>query len=44
MPRGRRRNTAAIASGTLRRRAKNRPQVPFSYKLLLDQWLLMECV
>jgi len=44
MPRGRpKKNTAAAvtASPTAPRgRANNRPQVPFSYKLVLNQWLL----
>jgi len=36
MPRGRpKKNTA-----TPRGRANNRPQVPFAYKLVLNQWLL----
>ena len=41
MPRGRPRQTAA--AWTPRRgprRANNRPQVPFAYKLVLNQWLL----
>jgi hypothetical protein len=37
MPRGRPRNAALSAP---RRRANNRPQVPFAYKLVLNQWLL----
>ena len=44
MPRGRtRRNAtgaAAAASAAPRGRANNRPQVPFVYKLVLNQWLL----
>src|SRR6266540_445637 len=40
MPRGRPRNTAAGAPAVARRRANNRPQVPFVYKLVLHQWLL----
>src|SRR6266446_2922199 len=40
MPRGRSRNTTAGAPAVARRRANNRPQVPFAYKLVLYQWLL----
>src|SRR5438093_10059749 len=40
MPRGRPRNTAAGAPAVARRRANNRPQVLFAYKLVLNQWLL----
>lgn len=40
MPRGRPRNTTAGAPAVVRRRANNRPQVPFVYKLVLHQWLL----
>ena len=40
MPRGRPRNTAAAAPTPPRGRANNRPQVPFAYKLVLNQWLL----
>ena len=40
MPRGRPRNTAIAAPPATRRRANNRPQVPFAYKLVLNQWLL----
>jgi hypothetical protein len=40
MPRGRPRNTATPAPAATRRRANNRPQVPFAYKLVLNQWLL----
>ena len=42
MPRGRSRtNPAPSASPTApRNRANNRPQVPFAYKLVLNQWLL----
>src|SRR5712691_8456934 len=40
MPRGRPRNTTAGAPAVARRRANNRPQVPFAYKLVLHQWLL----
>src|SRR5947208_16423803 len=40
MPRGRPRNTAAGAPAVARRRANNRPVVPFAYKLVLHQWLL----
>ena len=44
MPRGRpRRNVAgatADAPAATRSRANNRPQVPFAYKLVLNQWLL----
>ena len=40
MPRGRPRNTTAGAPAVARRRANNRPQVPFVYKLVLHQWLL----
>jgi hypothetical protein len=39
MPRGRPRNTADTPA-TPRRRANNRPQVPFVYKLVLNHWLL----
>lgn len=39
MPRGRR-NAATTEAATPRRRANNRPQVPFPYKLVLNQWLL----
>jgi hypothetical protein len=38
MPRGRSRLNAATAPRA--RRANNRPQVPFAYKLVLNQWLL----
>ena len=42
---GTRRAAGAAASGPTtaaapRRRANNRPQVPFPYKLVLNQWLL----
>ena len=40
MPRGRPRNTAAGVPAVARRRANNRPEVPFAYKLVLHQWLL----
>ncbi len=44
MPRGRpRKNTGGAARGApaaTRARANNRPQVPFAYKLVLNQWLL----
>jgi hypothetical protein len=40
MPRGRPRNTVAATPAASRRRANNRPQVPFVYKLVLNQWLL----
>ena len=40
MPRGRPRNTTAGAPAVARRRANNRPQVPFVDKLVLHQWLL----
>ena len=40
MPRGRPRNTAAGVPAVARRRANNRPVVPFAYKLVLHQWLL----
>jgi len=34
-------NTAgAAAPAATRGRANNRPQVPFAYKLVLNQWLL----
>ncbi len=38
MPRGLPRSTTV--SPAARRRSNNRPQVPFAYKLVLDQWLL----
>src|SRR5256885_9161230 len=40
MPRARLRNTIAGAPAVARRRANNRPQVLFAYKLVLNQWLL----
>ena len=40
MPRGRPRKAAAAAPSVSGRRADNRPQVPFAYKLVLNQWLL----
>jgi hypothetical protein len=44
MPRGRpKTNTAARETATgpaPRGRANNRPQVPFAYKLVLNQWIL----
>jgi hypothetical protein len=41
MPRGRPRQTAGAAAPVTRgRSANNRPQVPFAYKLVLNQWLL----
>ena len=41
MARGRpKKNTAAASPAAPRRRANNRPQVPFAYKLVLNQWLL----
>ncbi len=47
MARGRPRKTAAAESGTttivptaVRNRANNKPQVPFPFKLVLNQWLL----
>src|ERR1700730_14424949 len=40
MPRDRPRNAAPAESAAPRRRANNRPQVPFVYKLVLNQWLL----
>jgi hypothetical protein len=43
MPRGRPRQNAGAPSATLptrTRRASNRPQVPFAYKLVLNRWLL----
>jgi Type III restriction enzyme, res subunit len=44
MPRGRLRKNAATASPAApvatRGRANNRPQIPFAYKLVLNQWLL----
>ncbi|PJA76005.1 DEAD/DEAH box helicase [bacterium CG_4_9_14_3_um_filter_65_15] len=43
MPRGRPRQGAAAGAGAptpRRRRANNRPQVPFAHKLALNQWLL----
>lgn len=38
MPHGRPRQTAAATAG--RRRTNRQPQVPFTYKLVLNQWLL----
>ena len=41
MARGRPRTTAGPAPATQRgRRANNQPQIPFAYKLVLNQWLL----
>lgn len=40
MPRGRPRTPATADSVSPRRRANNQPQVPFPYKLVLNQWLL----
>ena len=43
MPRARPRHNPAAGAGTPaagRRRTNNRPQVPFAYKLVLNQWLL----
>jgi len=40
MPPGRPRNTAPVEGRAPRRRANNRPQVPFPCKLVLNQWLL----
>ena len=48
MPRGRPRRQPADGTGTLpavaapgrARRANNRPQVPFAFKLVLNQWIL----
>jgi len=42
MPRGRPRSTATAGTASVapRRRANNRPQIQFSYKLVLNQWLL----
>lgn len=40
MPRGRSRQNATGAPATPRSRVNNRPQVPFAYKLVLNQWLL----
>src|ERR1700722_15917064 len=43
MPRGRPRKTATPppdAPAAPNRRTKNRPQIPFPYKLVLNQWLL----
>jgi hypothetical protein len=40
MPRGRIRNIPLAESVAPRRRPNNRPQVPFPYKLVLNQWLL----
>ena len=44
MPRGRPRKNAVAAAAAApaapRGRASNRPQVPFAYKLVLNQWLL----
>src|ERR1700675_504496 len=40
MPRRRPRHTTAGAPAVARRRANNRPQVPFASKLVLHQWLL----
>jgi len=44
MPRGRSRKNAAGAATAApvatRGRANNRPQIPFAYKLVLNQWLL----
>ena len=45
MPRGRPKNSAAGGTATAappapRGRANNRPQVPFPFKLVLNQWLL----
>jgi Type III restriction enzyme, res subunit len=46
MPRGRRRTAAPPGEGAVtapaatRRRASGRPQVPFAYKLVLNQWIL----
>src|ERR1700677_2860678 len=43
MPRGRPRKTATPAldaPAALHRRTNNRPQIPFPYKLVLNQWLL----
>ena len=40
MPPGRPRNAAGTAAAVPRRRTNNRPQVPFPYKLVLNQWLL----
>ncbi|HDQ04099.1 MAG TPA: DEAD/DEAH box helicase [Deltaproteobacteria bacterium] len=43
MPRGRKRQETtepSAATTTRRRRVNNRPQVPFAYKLVLNQWLL----
>jgi hypothetical protein len=40
MPRGRFRNSSGGTAAVSLRRANNRPSVPFSYKLVLNQWLL----
>jgi hypothetical protein len=40
MPRGRPRKAVSAEPGAPRRRANNRPVVPFPYKLVLNQWLL----
>src|SRR6266850_8617129 len=40
MPRGRPRTMTAGTPAVARRRANNRPVVPFAYKLVLHQWLL----
>lgn len=40
MPRGRPRNAASATAATPRGRGNQRPVVPFSYKLVLNQWLL----
>ncbi len=44
MPRGRPRTNAAgaAAPAAMRGRANNQPQVPFPYKLVLNQWLLSQ--
>jgi len=40
MARGRRNSPAAAIAAVPRARGKNRPQVPFTKKLVLNQWLL----
>jgi hypothetical protein len=40
MPRGRPRTTTTAAPAAPRRRANNRPVVPFAHKQVLNQWLL----
>lgn len=40
MPRGRSGATREAAHAAARGRAGSRPRVPFTYKLMLNQWLL----